>query len=311
MPSQPICKQCGQRISGQSIQALGATWHPQPFLCARCSKPLTDTRFQVHEGKPYHPECYQNHVAPRCSYCGKPLMGEYLRDYWGNLYCKEHENQYPKCSYCGRLVPPQQQESGTKHREDVRCPVCRASAVESSSQAQAIFSRLKEWANRQGLANNNLNIQIELCDRARLTKLMRENGGGRIGTDTLGITLSSTLTQNGQEVRTDVTGIAVLQGLPSTLFQGVTLHELGHAWLIMQGIKGMPDWAVEGFCELLAYRFYIELNTPESRYHAASIEKNPDKIYGEGFRRVRKIVDTIGLATFVELLRTTKRLPST
>jgi hypothetical protein len=140
---------------------------------------------------------------------------------------------------------------------------------------------------------------------------MKGHGGGRTGTDTLGITLSSTLTQDGREVRTDITGIAVLQGLPSTLFQGVTLHELGHAWLIMQGIKGMPGWAVEGFCELLAYRFYIELNTPESRYHAASIEKNPDKVYGEGFRRVRKIADTIGLATFVQLLRTTKRLPST
>ena len=92
--------------------------------------------------------------------------------------------------------------------------------------------------------------------------------------DSLGVTSHSVHTINGRVTRIEVDGISVLRGLPSILFQGVTVHELGHAWLAVQGVQGLPSWAEEGFCELLAYRFYKELNTPESRYHVESIEKN-------------------------------------
>ena len=119
----------------------------------------------------------------------------------------------------------------------------------------------------------------------------------------------STHTLNGQVVRTEVNGIAVLRGLPSTLFLGVCVHELGHAWLALQGIRGLPGWAEEGFCELLSYQFYNELNTDESRYHATNIEKNSDPVYGEGFRRVRAIAERMGFSRFVETLKTTKRMP--
>ena len=40
-----------------------------------------------------------------------------------------------------------------------------------------------------------------------------------------------------------------------------------------------------------------------------NIEKNPDPVYGEGFRRVRAIAERMGFQKFVEMLRTTKRMP--
>jgi hypothetical protein len=107
-----------------------------------------------------------------------------------------------------------------------------------------------------------------------------------------------------------VNGIAVLQGLPAVLFQGVTAHELGHVWLIVHGIQGLPNWAEEGFCEYLSHRYYCTLNTPEGRYYALCIEDNADPVYGEGFRRVRVLADALGFARFLEILRTTKKLPS-
>jgi hypothetical protein len=121
--------------------------------------------------------------------------------------------------------------------------------------------------------------------------------------------MSKTYSLDGRVVRSEVTGVAVLLGLPVTLFQGVTIHELGHVWLIVQGIQDLPSWAEEGFCELLSYRYYSELNTPEGRYHAASIERNSDPVYGEGFRRIRARADAMGFQRFVEALRSTKRLP--
>lgn len=232
-------------------------------------------------------------------------MSEYLVDHWGIKYCKEHQGQYPNCAFCGRLVPPQQQDRGAQSSEYVRCPVCRANAVESLSQARPLFQDLIQQLNAQGLQYNNAPLQIELVDRLRLAQLLN----GRSGSDTLGATSHSTHMLNGQVVRTEVNGIAILRGLPTPLFLGVCVHELGHAWLALQAIQGLPSWAEEGFCELLSHRFYGELNTDESRHHAKSIEKNPDPVYGEGFRRVHTIVDRMGLQQFVETLRTTKRIP--
>jgi LIM domain/Protein DA1 len=370
MPSKLVCKQCGKQIWGEYVTALGANWHPEHFVCAGCGKPLTDARFQIHNDAPYHIECYRDKVAPRCTYCGKPLIGqyslyqgkayhdecyrehgaprcahcgkplvgqyqvyegvpyheqcfrdyvaarcaycrkplvgEYLVDHWGTKYCKEHQSQYPRCAYCGRLVPPSQQESGANRNNDVRCPICRASAIESDDKAQTIFSGLQRWLASQGLEYNNLQPTVELCDRPKLATLLK----GRKGTDALGVTLSTTHTLNGQAIRTDVNGVAVLRGLPITLFQGVAAHELGHVWLIVHDVKNLPSWAEEGFCELLTHRFYTGIGTAEARYHAESIEKNPDQVYGEGFRRVRAIADRMGFARFVEVLQRTKRVPS-
>lgn len=368
--SQPICKGCGQSINGYYLTALGATWHPEHFVCAICHQPIDDTQFNIHEGKPYHTECdhdrmdprcaychksitdqyythngaayhpacyqehivsrcaychkpimgqyythegasyhtecYRDHVAPRCAYCGKPLMSEYVVDHWGTKYCKEHQSQYPKCVYCGRLVPPQQQEQAVQSSERVRCPFCRASAIESLPQARILFQDLLPQLNAQGLQYDNVPLQLELVDQARLAQLLH----GRSGADALGVTMQSTHMLNKQIVRTEVNGIAVLRGLPSTLFLGVCVHELGHAWLTLQGIQGLASWAAEGFCELLSYRFYGTLNTDESRHRAEGIEKNPDPVYGEGFRRVHAMADRMVFQRFVETLRSTKRMPS-
>ena len=122
--------------------------------------------------------------------------------------------------------------------------------------------------------------------------------------------MTSTYSRDGQVVRTEVRGIAVLLGLPEMLFRAVTVHELGHVWLVVQGVHDLPTWAKEGFCELLSYRYYQELNTPESNYHAQAIERNPDPIYGDGFRRMRLLADKYGFSRLLTTLQTTKNLPS-
>jgi hypothetical protein len=306
-----ICKQCGQPIWGNYIHALGATWHAEHFVCAACQQPIQGTSFQIHNGAPYHIVCYAQQVAPRCAYCGRPLTGEYLVDHWGQTFCSEHREQFPMCAYCGRIVPPQQREVGSSV---VRCPVCRAHAVETEVEARPLFSRLVRWLTAQGLSYNNLRLSLEICDRARLSALLGGNGPGwqsPIGSHdhALGATTSATYTQNNRVVHTEINGIAVLQGLPPTLFQGVTVHELGHVWLIVHGIQLLPDRAEEGFCELLSYLYYQELRTPEAQYYCMCKERNSDPIYGEGFRRVRALSNNLGFPHFLEVLRTTRQLP--
>jgi hypothetical protein len=225
------------------------------------------------------------------------------------MYCKEHQGEYPTCSYCGRLVPPQQQEQRGESGESVRCPICRTSAIETIDQARPIFSDLIRWVNTQGLIYNNLHLSLELVDRQKLGRLITGRAG-TAGIHSQGVTLSTAHTQNGKVVRTEVNGVAVLEGMPSLSFQGVTVHELGHVWLIVHDVKDLASWAEEGFCELLTLRYYTQLNTEESRYYAKGIETNPSAIYGVGFRRVRAIADSMGFQRFVEILQKTRRLPS-
>ncbi len=304
--SHPVCKGCGQPIWGNYITALGGTWHPEHFVCAACGRPIKDASFNLNQGAPYHAVCYANYVVPRCAYCGKPLLGEYFVDSWGTLYCKQHMQEYPPCAYSGRLVPPGQREQpSSSSSEAIRCPICRASAIETVAEAKPLFTHVKQWIGSQGLVNNNVPLSLELCDRARLAALLQE----RNHVYSLGVTVSSTYTQNGRVVRTEIGGVAVLRGLPATLFQGVTVHELGHVWLIVHSIQNLPSWAEEGFCELLSNRFYTEMNTPESRHYALAIEQNTDPVYGVGFQHVRARVVALGFERFLDSLRTTKGLP--
>ncbi len=303
---QSLCAACHQPIEGSVVTALGSTWHPEHFVCGACGLPIREQSFNEQNGKPYHTTCFQEQVVPRCAYCGKPLIGEFLVDQWGTKFHKEHEKQYPHCDFCGRLILPQQQERGGANKpESMRCPVCRSTAIETVNEAQPLFRQCIQWVSRQGLKYNNQKLSLELVDRAKLARYLSTH----IEPHALGATMSSTYVQDGRIVQTEIGGVAVLQGLPASLFQGVTVHELGHVWLLVQGISNLPMWAEEGFCELLAQRFHAEMNTPEHHYYARNIERNPNPVYGEGYRHVRAIADKLGFERFIQHLSMTKRLP--
>ncbi|MBO0778311.1 MAG: protein DA1 [Ktedonobacteraceae bacterium] len=300
---QPFCKACGQPIWGRCLNALNANWHPEHFVCAGCGRPIDAASFQMHQGAPYHIQCHTNLIAPRCAYCARPMTNTFLVDYWGTHFCPEHQREYPPCTYCGRLIPPQQLEQPPA--EAIRCPVCRSTAIETAQDARPFFNNVKQWISSQGLVYNNLPLSLQICGKTRLAEMLQDRGP----THAHGATVSSTTyDHNGRAVYNEIKGVAVLRGLPATLFQGVTVHELGHVWLIIHNIQGQPQWAEEGFCELLSYRLYQALNTPESQYHIQSIEQNLDPIYGEGFRRIRHRAEQLGWPHFLEAVRTTRRL---
>src|SRR5205807_7413024 len=125
-----------------------------------------------------------------------------------------------------------------------------------------------------------------LYEQAQLSAIGRAHGEEELGT-----TLSTTYQLAHLQVHRVVDGVAILRGLPSIVFEGTIAHELGHVWLIMQAVREWPKPDEEGFCQLLAHRYYIQLDTDDSRYQARRIERNPDAIYGDGFRRVRAVAD--------------------
>lgn len=302
---QPVCKGCGQPTGEAYITALGAAWHPEHFRCTVCGRPIRDTGFSQYQGKPCHVECYDRHFVPRCAYCAKPLSGQYLVDHWGAKFCAIHEKEYRSCVFCGRLVEPSTQ-AAPRPTARVRCSLCQASAVESLDRARFLFQRVVDWVYKEGLTYNQAKLRLDLVEAV---------AGGQCEerpTDphTLGTTSGRVYAVLGIKVTTAVDDVAIVRGLPATLFQAVTAHELGHVWLIDHGITGLPRWGEEGLCEVLAHRLLEQTGTPESHYHALNIEQNNDAVYGEGFRRARSLVDARGFHRFIESLQSTKRWPA-
>ena len=299
------CQKCGEAIVGAMITALGHQWHPEHFACAGCGGVIEQQQFYVHEQRPYHTSCYGRAVAPRCQYCGTPLVGSYLVDHWGKPFCARHNHEYPMCAFCGRLARPDGRINAGTKGDRPRCAECRAQAIHSATLARHPFSAVIAWFSHRGLSLEQVEIPFELCDRSRLDAQLGSTGDG------VHLGLTRTLSKRSAvSVETEVLGISILSGLPVMLFQGVAAHELGHAWLHSNGIIGLSKQEEEGFCELLSFAFYVQAKGSDGPHYATCIERNPDPVYGDGFRQVREISGRYGFSKFLELLRSSRRMPS-
>ncbi len=301
---QLICKGCGQVITSKYFEALGAVWHLEHFRCAECHQPILENKFAEHGGLPYHISCYERKFLPHCVYCGKPLrvFGE---DDWGAKFCPEHRGDFPACRYCGRLIPLRDQEATEQHSGVPRCSICERSAVESLPRAQPLFTLIFQWISRQGLMFDGANVRLGLYNMEEL-KAFKEDEADTA--KTLGTTKIHTIVQNGKVVNREI-NIAIFRGLPSTLFQGVAVHEFGHAWLTIHGVTDLLKSAEEGFCELLCHKYYLNHRTVESNFYARQIETANDPIYGAGFRQLVELADLFGLEALIKTLDSTKQLP--
>jgi len=236
-----------------------------------------------------------------CGYCNRSIFGRYMKDSFGTPFCEEHL-QLPRCAYCGRpaLNP------NVNNYTPLRCNYCCSSAIENMQQAEKIFARLQIWFNERGLFFHQLPLHIELASQLEVNQLSNAPPGAMV----LGTTRINTQIRGRQKNIMSIESVVLVSGLPVTLFEGVTVHELGHVWLAIQNITSLPHWANEGFCELLAHQRYSTENTPESKYYMEQIEQNPNPTYGDGFRQLYNIVSQKGWQNFIYHLAVTKYLPT-
>jgi hypothetical protein len=152
-----------------------------------------------------------------------------------------------------------------------------ANAIETAAEARPLFDQVCRWAARLGMRFHSLPIQVRLYVR-------HPNRPGHLGT-----MIHQRLWRGRKLLRNRIRGMEIVRGLSTLQFQGLTAHELGHVWLAVHRIS-LPMVIEEGFCELLAYRFYSDMGTEEGRRHAREIETNPDPQYGGAFRYVRQVL---------------------
>lgn len=303
MSATRFCKQCSQPIYGSYLSAMDADWHPEHFRCIVCQQPVNDSGFYVHEGQPCHPSCFANTIALRCAICNKPLMGGYQVNYWGDTFCADHAETLAHCNYCGRLVPHATKKMHRRSIDDVRCDICASTAIENAPQAKHLMPPLIDWLEQQGVRFRQKTFRIEVLDR---TDFLSREGGRR---DPLGLTTSTRYMRNKRVDHAIIESVAILQGLPAALFEGVCIHELGHVWLVQHGIVNLPIMDEEGFCEWLAHRHYLAIGSKVDLFYARRIAENSSPVYGDGFRKLKRLEERVGFDQIIRSLLRKKKLP--
>ncbi|WVR04102.1 hypothetical protein IAU60_001101 [Kwoniella sp. DSM 27419] len=59
----PKCKACNQPIPDVAINAMGAKWHQECFLCSRCGDDFANNLFFPRDGKAFCTSCYEGIIA--------------------------------------------------------------------------------------------------------------------------------------------------------------------------------------------------------------------------------------------------------
>ncbi|KAF7489362.1 Paxillin [Sarcoptes scabiei] len=148
------CQACGRSIVGQVVTALGTTWHPEHFTCAKCSQKLGDSTFFERDGVAYCEQDYHRLFSPKCNHCNQPIYDrcitaldktwhpehffcahcgknfgdEGYHEKAGNAYCRQDFFKLfaPKCSGCTKPIEDNYVNAlgGQWHQECFVCKDC-------------------------------------------------------------------------------------------------------------------------------------------------------------------------------------------
>ena len=294
----PVCTVCGEKISGDFIEVEGQYYHSKCFLCDYCHKPIPDSYIR-YEGKNYHNSCFEDHAALRCDVCGGIIKGKYISNFWGNAYHPEHEGKEIQCSFCRRFIVGSLVE-GTILFQDGRhlCGECSSTAVFESAVATLLLTEVAERLDDFGLKVDPRSIEVNLVNKDTLRRL-----AGGASQDTQGF-VDYEVARNmsgGMEHRT--IRMYLLYGTPRTEMIGTIAHELTHVWLFLQEGDDPDKVMVEGSCNYSAYRILQKIGTDQARFIIDDMQNNPDAVYGEGFRRIKRYVEANGLESWRHLMK--------
>ncbi len=235
-------------------------------------------------------------------------MQSFVTNSWGESYCAKHQGELPECYSCRRLVC-QALTGGGKHYSDGRyiCNVCLGAAITDVNDGKVILGKVCRALTRMGMSLDVDVLPLRLVDE--ITILHTSISLSRITHVPTGVTETRFWTQGGNIIRQEVKQILILHSLPLEHFAAVAAHELCHAWLFLNAFPKLPQEVEEGLCELSAYLWLWQQQTPVAAFHRHLIEQNPDPIYGRGFQAARHSLSSLPFSLLLAFVRDHQRFP--
>jgi hypothetical protein len=184
--------------------------------------------------------------------------------------------------------------------------VCLARAVEDNVVALTHFNEAVRWLKTQGIGGDGRSpLKLRLGDARWFHARMASGSSGQV----LGLAERQVVDYGYGRREVTRADLTVVRGLPTPLFQSVVVHEIGHAWLTVHQVD-LPLRDEEGFCQMLSHRYFRDSVDPAASGYAARIAKNPDPVYGDGYRAIAALVDRVGFDRVVRSLQVDRRLPN-
>lgn len=327
-----ICARCNQVIDTAYKSDGGRFFHSDCYkelkrlVCDHCGQVL-DEKWTVYQGKKYHPECFKNGVQPRCGICGMTIAGEYtedaegvyhmacykarklprcsvcdwpieegkyIQDVWGNISHESHGGKpYSLCSSCSIIISEKTSKGGFEYKDGrMICGICRESAVFHTAEIEEQLRVVGALLTTAGFPPLPKGITINLID---LKTLLKKSGSYK--KNTKGLTNSS-VKSIGSIRLSSQHDIFILHGLPKTEFRGVLAHELLHVFL-SDWETSLNEQKMEGFCNLGSRIIYQNDPSKHAQILLENLERDPDPVYGDGYRLMLKQVERIGWGNFL------------
>lgn len=220
----------------------------------------------------------------KCIICGREINGQYKYDSYGNCACSNHD--VTTCFCCGRICNSKAIKLSPFHQV---CVTCQEKRVEQDSAARMIPFIYRVYGSL-GFRLPGYKVKLisleEMCQRSSR------------GYDELPLGLAQ---KNGNEYT-----IYILHDLSRIKFVDVLAHEILHTWQWERRIFP-PDIACEGFCNFGAFLVLKELMriqpSDETDFALEILMKNPDKVYGDGFREIRDLYDRRGFKEVINVMK--------
>ncbi|XP_031097028.1 protein DA1-like [Ipomoea triloba] len=268
-----------------------------------------------------------------CDVCQEQIVkSNCLRSNLGQSYCQKHAfDGTPTCSACSRFKI-RNVEFFTLNDGRMLCPDCHSTAVIDPESFKSIVSEVHNF-----FAALNMHIRkdipVHLVDLFEMNILSPHQTAMPMGLTTYkidAIPFVNWSLQQGMSIEVrhhcTVTGMTVLYGLPRLLTGRILAHEFMHTWMRLQGYNNaIGTWVEEGMCEVMAYvwldwyaLFGKEMYGDDEKasfmrnlkeHEMKRMERNPCRIYGDGFREAKSAVKIYGFEHTMKCIAYTGNFP--
>ncbi len=296
------CNYCGEKIEGKYIVVDGKAFHKNHFKCANCNRPITGD-YAVKNGKYYDKKCYTDLFSLKCSICNKPINGEYLIDDYGLRYHKYHETKLNRCDVCNRLISEKTTRGGVKYSDGRNvCNICKNKKLNSAWQYELSLNKVISRLNNYGLLFNKETIKLKVVDLIELQRVSKNRHSKNIKG------FSYTNIEVLGSKKTFQHTVYVLNGIPPKYAEATIAHELMHVWISVNIKQKLAKQLEEGSCNYISYTYLKSDYSDDAKDIIKQLHNNPDKIYGDGYRKVYDRFRGRDFNLFLEYLKNNKTI---
>ncbi|XP_027774240.1 protein DA1-like isoform X3 [Solanum pennellii] len=267
-----------------------------------------------------------------CDVCEEQISSEWLRcTYWGQTVCKKHiSDGTPCCCACSRFKIGDIKYITLSDGRQL-CPDCHYTAVMDPEDCKPLLDEVHRFF--KGL---NMKIRyyipILLVDLEEIIRIHK-----KVCRTYANISKVSKSIQRGENVEVvkeveqlppgrKVRAVLLLYGFPKLAIGSTLAHELMHAWMRVQGYRGLALNIAEGLSQVMAHKWlewqsftghdYMKGTSEKAQFlrnlkefMKDGIERRYSEAYGHGFREAKWAVERYGLRYTLKHIARKGKLP--